>query len=103
MFFSRSLLASALVLSFSTYAEARVAQHRIDPASGDVSKGKKFHGWTLRNILGKRQEPQVLDCSTPNLYIDILEDTNGDNVQTFCNKWLDLPPMTTTTDYTPIL
>lgn len=117
MYISPSLLASALVLSFSTYTEARVAQHRANSQSGNALNRQPDDGGTpqkgpLHSLFGKRQdqdqdqdedEDDELDCSTPDVYIDLLNDESDDAIQTFCNKWLGLPPATTEVDFTPTM
>jgi hypothetical protein len=85
-----------------------MAQHRLDSGLSTELEEKKsenpgfFHGWSMKNILEKRQI-QDLNCSTPNVYIDFMDDKQGDEVQTFCNRWLSKAPATTVIEFTPTM
>lgn len=109
MYVSRSLLALASILSFSIYADARVAQHLDDKADNSASKRDKstnsrfLRRWPLSNIFAKRQNATELDWTTTDLYKNILDDGAPSDIQTFCNIWLGIPPATAVVDYTPTM
>jgi hypothetical protein len=101
MFFTRSVLASAAVLSFSATTEASVL-HRsaeehveVKRVATDDAQG----GWTWRSLLGKRQD-LVIDCPN-NQFASLLDNAPNNDVQGFCNDWLNLAPATTTSLVSP--
>lgn len=102
MYTPYSLLASAALLSFSTLAEARAAQQN----AAQVNEPKPFAllpRWPWNRLFGKKQEDEPfteLDCPTDDLYIEILDSAPSTAVQTFCNRFLDIPPATVTVTYT---
>jgi hypothetical protein len=103
MYFSPSLLASAISLSFSTTAWARVAHHQVDETSSDASKDRTLGlNGVPGDLIGKRQASSEIDC-TPNVEWNILEAASDRDTQVFCNQWLAIPPATTETDLTPIV
>jgi hypothetical protein len=103
MRFSPSLLASAIVLSFSKTAHARVPQHKLNSASDEASKdGKSGISGVLGALLGKRQDSSDIDC-TPDVELNILQAARSLDTQIFCNKWLNMPAAIQVTDITPIV
>jgi hypothetical protein len=110
MYISRPALALTSFLSFSIYTDARVAQHPVD--SGDTTSVEEessdrsiLQRWPLSNIFRKRQDAGAteLDWTTTDLYKNILDDGQPDDIQTFCNIWLGIPPATEVVDVTPTL
>ena len=108
MYFSRSLLASAIILLFSTTAQSRVANTQAGSLEIYDSKDRKL-GFadildlrSLRNFFRKRQGQDAIDC-TPNLGWNILQAAAKQDSQEFCNIWLGIPPTTTEIDYTPTM
>lgn len=104
MHYSRSLLATAALLSFSITTKAAVAQRRILGlgSEGQLEEVNAEHGSQIQEVsdqhLRKRQESDapnssLLTCG--GLYWNILYDAKDDDTQTFCNQWLNLPPATT--------
>jgi len=103
MYFSPSLLASAIFLSFSTTAWARVAYHQVDGTGSDASKDRTLGlNGVPGGLIGKRQASSEIDC-TPNVEWNILKAAESGDTQVFCNRWLAIPPATTETDFTPIM
>lgn len=103
MFFTRSVLAPAAILSFSVTTEGWVL-HRNTEEHVEVKRivaDEAQHHWSWRDILGKRQsDDRVLDC--PNDQFASLLSNNPDSaVVTFCNDWLNLGPATTVIEVTP--
>ena len=103
MFFTRSVLASASILSFSTTANGW-ALHRDTEEHVEVKRivSSEAEGrWSWSNFFGKRQD-QILDC--PNNQFATLLSNNPDNVvETFCNDWLNLAPATVVAEVTPTM
>ncbi|KAF9697700.1 hypothetical protein EKO04_004461 [Ascochyta lentis] len=102
MFFTRSLLASATILSFSALTEAWVL-HRSPEEHAQVKKvtapGTQS-SWSWSSFMGKRQGDVILDC--PDNQFAALLDNNPDNsVESFCNDWLNLAPATVVSEVTP--
>ncbi|KAJ4298884.1 hypothetical protein N0V90_004127 [Kalmusia sp. IMI 367209] len=132
MYIRSSLLASAVVLSFSTHAIAGVTQQdsnaeRVLALEDETEHQGLLQRWPLNKVFGKRQEAPaftaldvlaftaldtpaftvldapaftVLECPTDDLYIEILDGAPSTAVQTFCNRFLDIPPATVTVAYT---
>ncbi|KAF2998640.1 hypothetical protein E8E13_007600 [Curvularia kusanoi] len=103
MFFTRSALASAAILSFTVTTEGWVL-HRSTEEHVEVKRVAAEEGesqWSWKRMFGKRQNDGiVLDC--PNDQFAALLSNNPDSaVETFCNDWLNLAPATTTIDVTP--
>ncbi|KAF9729663.1 hypothetical protein PMIN01_12527 [Paraphaeosphaeria minitans] len=112
MYISRSLLASAAFLSFSTQTGARVTQQELDADQGlVVAHGQSklqniLQRWPLNKVFGKRQEVEAftdVQCPTDDLYIVILEAAPSPAVQTLCNNLLGIPPATITLSTTAIV
>lgn len=99
-----SWLASAIFLSLPMRGEARVAQHKMDPAVEEdkAEDDSSRNSWTINKVFKKRQGVPD-ECSFPNSYFHILNSTKrGDEeVQIFCNRWLGLPPAVVNTTITP--
>lgn len=103
MYFSPSLLVSAIVLSFSTTSQARVTHHQVDGTGSDVSKNRILGpNGVFAGLLGNRQASSEIDC-TPNVEWNILKAAASGDTQVFCNHFLAIPPATTETDVTPIM
>lgn len=103
MFFTRSVLASAAVLSFSAITEGSVlhrkADEHVEVKRIDINEAQG--AWTWKDLFRKRQN-LVLDC--PNDQFAALLDHAPDNdVQGFCNDWLSLAPATVTEEVTPTM
>ncbi|KAJ4371734.1 hypothetical protein N0V86_008287 [Didymella sp. IMI 355093] len=101
MFFTRSVLASAAVLSFSATTEASVL-HRNAEEHVEVKRvaaDEAQSGWTWRSLFGKRQDV-VLDCPD-NQFASLLDNAPNNDVEGFCNDWLNLAPATTTSLVSP--
>ncbi|KAF2795428.1 hypothetical protein K505DRAFT_373919, partial [Melanomma pulvis-pyrius CBS 109.77] len=104
MYISPSLLATAVLLSFSTTVQAGVAQAKANLVAGNVLKEREL-GLDSRSFQGpfeKRQTPNDIDC-TPNLEWNILQSGSRGDSQSFCNIWLAIPPATKEVEYTPIV
>jgi hypothetical protein len=103
MFFTRSILASATLLSFSATAEAWVL-HRSADEHAEVKRStvdQAKNGWSWSGLLGKRQGGGViLDCPD-NDFADMLNNNPDDNVARFCNDWLNISPATVVSEVTP--
>ncbi|KAF2271556.1 uncharacterized protein EI97DRAFT_264607 [Westerdykella ornata] len=104
MYFPRSLLAYAILLSFSSDVDAAVAQHRV--ASGFVvpsAQEKDGHSGPLsrlQTLFAKRQQPALVWWETASYRI--LRDGSPEDTQEVCNKLIGpLDPTTVTVDYTP--
>lgn len=101
MFFARSVLASAALLSFSAPATGSVL-HRNAEEHVEVKRvaaDDAQSAWSWRSLFAKRQD-LILDC--PNDQFAALLDSAPDNdVQGFCNDWLNLAPATVTSEVTP--
>jgi hypothetical protein len=96
MYISRSLLASAIVLSFSSLSEASVL--RRDP-NGDAPRLQRR--WSLPSLFGKRQGGvETLQCPDSS-FQEMLNANPEDRVQSFCNDWLNIQPTTVVVEYTP--
>lgn len=104
MFFTRSVLASATLLSFSATTEAWVLHRNTDEhveVKRVVADGAQA-GWSWNNFFGKRQGDIILDC--PDNQFAALLDNNPDSiVESFCNDWLDLAPATVVSEVTPTM
>ena len=102
MFFTRSTLATAAILSFSVTTEGRFL-HRSTEDHVEVKRvnaQEAQNRWSWKNILGKRQTDTVLDC--PNDQFAAILSNNPDSlVNNFCNDWLHLAPATDTVEVTP--
>jgi hypothetical protein len=102
MFFTRSVLAPAAILSFSVTTEGRFL-HRSTDDHVEVKRvnAQEAQGqWFGKNIFGKRQTDTILDC--PNDKFAALLRNNPDSaVNQFCNDWLNLAPATDTVEVTP--
>ncbi|KAF1925925.1 uncharacterized protein M421DRAFT_227623 [Didymella exigua CBS 183.55] len=101
MFFTRSVLASAAILSFSAITEGSVL-HRtteehieVKNVAADEAQG----AWTWRSLFGKRQD-LILDCPNDQ-FAALLDHAPNNDVQGFCNDWLNLDATTVTTEFTP--
>jgi hypothetical protein len=100
---SPSLLVSAIFLSFSTTAQARVAHHQVHGTGSDASKDRMLGpNGVFGGLLGNRQASGEADC-TPNIELNILKAAASGDTQVFCNHFLAIPPATTETDVTPIM
>jgi len=103
MYFSSSLLVSAIVLSFSKTAQARVAHHQVDRTGSDALEDRILGpNDVFGGLLGNRQASSEIDC-TPNVEWNILKAAASRDTQVFCNHFLAIPPATTETDVTPIM
>lgn len=101
MFFSRSVLASAAILSFSATIEGSVLHRKAEEhvevkrVAADEAEG----AWTWRSVFGKRQDT-ILDCPNDQ-FAALLDNAPNNDVQGFCNDWLNLAPATVTSEVTP--
>ncbi|KAF3042704.1 hypothetical protein E8E12_008429 [Didymella heteroderae] len=101
MFFTRSVLASAAVLSFSATAEGSVLHRKAEEhievkrVAADDAQG----AWTWKRLFGKRQN-LILDCPNDQ-FASLLDSAPNNDVQGFCNDWLNLDPATVTNEVTP--
>lgn len=113
MYIPHSLLASAVVLSFSTQAGARFTPQDPNHAKRDVAEAhddSKLEGilqrWPFNKLFAnKRQEMEAfvdVQCPTDDLYIEILDAAPSSAVQVLCNNLLDIPPATTITVTTAV-
>lgn len=104
MFFTRSLLASATLLSFTATTGAwvlhRNAEEHVEVKRIAVNDAQ--NSWSWRNILGKRQGDTILDCPNDQ-YAALLNNNPNANIETFCNDWLNIAPATVTSEVTPTL
>lgn len=102
MFFTRSVLAPAAILSFSVTTECRFL-HRSTEDHVEVKRSNAQEAqdqWSGENIFGKRQTDTILDC--PNDRFAALLSSNPDSfANSFCNDWLNLAPATDTVEVTP--
>lgn len=101
MFFARSTLASAALLSFSATTQAWVL-HRSTDEHAEVKRviaDGAQEGWTWNNFFGKRQDV-TLDCPN-NQFAALLDSNPDDRVESFCNDWLNMGPATMTSEVTP--
>lgn len=97
MRYSPSVLASAIILSFSVTANAGVAQRRGYTEAGTPSKYEKAL-WSLRSLVGKRQDLYWEDTAAWR----ILSSGTREDQNEVCNKLIGpLPPTTVEVDYTP--
>jgi hypothetical protein len=95
MYISRSLLASAIVLSLSSSGEASVLHRK---PNGDLPRVQRR--WSLPSLFGKRQGVEELQCPETT-FGDLLNANPEQRVQSFCNDWLDISPTTVVVEYTP--
>lgn len=113
MYFSRSLLASAVLLSFSATAGAGVVQRKAEPEHEDVPNGGgtgnrgALASWPLRHLFGKRQnstdegEPEQnsqnnggwLTCGGPEWRM--VSAANRDDQRVVCSKLIYIANVTT--------
>ena len=106
MYLPYSLLASAIVLSFSTpsiaLSTADYSDANLSPAADrqDFDVQDILQRWPLNKVFGKRQievEAAVDEpCPTDDMYIEILDAGPSTAVQQLCNNLLDIPPATVT-------
>jgi hypothetical protein len=102
----RSLLAYATLLSFFSSVDAAVAQPRASTEFEDVLSQEKaetggvFSNWSLRRLLGKRQDEIIVEDSPS---WRVLQNGTREDQQHVCNLLLGLPPATTEVDYTPVV
>ncbi|KAL1645583.1 hypothetical protein SLS61_008266 [Didymella pomorum] len=103
MFFTRSVLASAAVLSFSATTEGSVLHRKADEhvEVKRVAINEAQGAWTWKNLFGKRQT-LVLDCPNDQ-FASLLDSAPNNDVQGFCNDWLNLAPATVTNEITPTI
>ena len=105
MFFTRSLQASAFILSFSTLTDALALNRRN---KGNVQEETVLdaphvaRGVGADGIVEKRQDPQELDCPDDR-WQQMLDNNPSDRVATFCNEWLGIGPATTVVEWTPTM
>lgn len=102
MFFTRSVLASAALLSFTATTEAWVV-HRKAEEHVEVKRvaATEAQGhWSWRNLFGKRQDDEILDCPNDQ-FATLLSNNPDDTVESFCNDWLNIPPATIIEEVTP--
>jgi|SRR5690242_16302301 len=102
MFFTRSVLASATLLSFSATTEAWVL-HRKAEEHTEVKRIVAHDAqdqWSWKNLFGKRQDGEILDCPN-NQFAALLSNNPDDSVESFCNDWLNIPPTTIIEVVTP--
>lgn len=101
MFFTRSVLASAAVLSFSATTEGSVlhrkSEEHIEVKRVDAAEAQG--AWTWKSLFGKRQN-LILDCPNDQ-FASLLDSAPNNDVQGFCNDWLNLDPATVTSEITP--
>ena len=102
MFFTRSVLAPAAILSFSVTTEGRFL-HRSTEDHVEVKRAnaqEAQHQWSGKNVFEKRQTDTILGC--PNDRFAVLLSNNPDSLaNSFCNDWLNLAPATDTVEVTP--
>lgn len=103
MFFTRSALASAAILSFTATTEGWVLHRSTEEhvEAKRVAAEESESQWSWKKIFGKRQNDGiVLDCPNDQ-FATILSNNPESIVKSFCNDWLNLAPATTTIDVTP--
>jgi hypothetical protein len=113
MYFSRSLLASAVLLSFSTTVGAGVVQGRAEsenedaPREGGIGHRIAVSNWSFRNLLRKRQnstdegagqqnstnQGEWLTCEGPEWRI--ISGANREDSSAVCNKLINIANVTT--------
>ncbi|KAJ4985341.1 hypothetical protein SVAN01_09192 [Stagonosporopsis vannaccii] len=101
MFFTRSVLASATLLSFSATTEGWVLHRKAEEhvaVKRIVANGAQDQ-WSWRNFFGKRQD-EVLECPNDQ-FAALLSNNPDDSVESFCNDWLNIPPTTIVEEFTP--
>lgn len=102
MFFTRSVLTPAAILSFSVTTEGRFL-HRSTEDHVEVKRAnaqEAQHQWSGKNVFEKRQTDTILGC--PNDRFAVLLSNNPDSfANSFCNDWLNLAPATDTVEVTP--
>jgi len=100
MHITRSLPASAFVLSLSTLTEALALRR----TSEDALDGSRFarRGASLDGAAWKRQGVETLDCPNDR-WQQLLDNNPQDRVVTFCNEWLGISPATTVLEVTPTM
>ncbi|UPX20391.1 uncharacterized protein EKO05_0010623 [Ascochyta rabiei] len=102
MFFTRSLQASATLLSLSALSEAWVLHRNPDqhaevktPPAPDTQPA-----WSWNSFFPKRQGDVTLDCPDDQ-FATLLSNNPDSTVETFCNDWLNIPPTTVISEVTP--
>jgi hypothetical protein len=109
MYFHPSLLASAVLLSFSTTVGARVAVGRVDYVREYASEERNpesrgsLRSWSLRNVFRKRQDDLLCPPPEDDAMWNIVDNADEQDAQTVCNMVLQIPPTTTETEYTPTM
>ena len=100
MFFTRSVLALATLLSLSATTEGwvlhRDAEEHVEIKRIAVDESQKSW-WSL---FGKRQGDTILDCPNDQFYA-LLNNNPDSSVESFCNDWLNIAPATVTSEVTP--
>lgn len=104
MFFTRSVVASAALLSFSATTDAWVLHRNTEEhvevkrIVGDAAQDR----WSWSNFFGKRQQDEILDCPN-NQFAALLSNNPDSTVETFRNDWLNLAPATVVAEVTPTM
>lgn len=93
MYISRSLQASAYLLSFSTLTTALALHRKRDGYTPDVQRVDSMH---------EKRQDQELECINDR-WQDMLDNNPVDRVKTFCNEWLGIAPATTVIEWTPTM
>lgn len=104
MYISRSLQASAYLLSFSTLTAALALHRKKDGHSIEEQRVEPLlnaPGGTAESANEKRQD-QELECINDR-WQDMLDNNPVDRVKTFCNEWLGIAPATTVIEWTPTM
>lgn len=104
MFFTRSVLASATLLSFSATTEGWVLHRKAEEHAEvkRVAANEAQDHWSWKNFFGKRQDDVVLDCPNDQ-FADLLRNNPDSSVESFCNDWLNIPPTTIYQEVTPTM
>ncbi|KAJ4336827.1 hypothetical protein N0V95_008493 [Ascochyta clinopodiicola] len=102
MFFTRSILASATLLSFSALSDAWVLHRKADEHAEvkRVTDPSTQGGWSWNSLFPKRQGDVILDCPD-NQFAALLDNNPDDSVESFCNDWLNIAPTTVFSEVTP--
>lgn len=101
MFLTRSLLASATLLSLSALTEAW-ALRRTSDNPNSIADPATQSSWSWSNLVGKRQRDVILNCPDDQ-FAALLSNNSADSVETFCNDWLNMAPATIYSEVTPTI
>lgn len=101
MYISRSLQASAFLLSFSTLSSALAVVNNNGDNDLEQERGLKADNAIRRSDKGAAgEEQQALDCPNDR-WQEFLDANPSPRIQTFCNEWLGLGPATSVVEVAP--